>query len=512
MREAARRGRNVRILRPNDSNSSRLVHLPPEISGGGHRSLTEAEWQGFEFFRCHTAHELPGNFHSALWEQLVLQLSRREPAILHAAIAVGAMHRGCQGRSPSLVACRPEIPFALTEYTKALSRLRTRLVGSDDHQDCAEVALVACLLFICLEMLQGNRPGAIAHLRTGLRILAGSSRKVVVYGCQPGLASFSSTSALLDDHLSPVFGRLDYEATMFGEQSPSLSLTYPPRKQGDNPTLYSPQTFSNLSEARRYLDILASSLLYFRGELLNLATTYLKTSNWKTTDWATWHCLQHAHIKMVDLRQRSHLSARLDELKLALSQWFSAFKLLAASGTCKAAIHLEIQHFYLSFLLFTCRTTYEVDCDAYIAEFARIVFLARTFMADNDGPGLPTFTLESGILPSLYLISAKCRDPRIRREAIALLSRADCQEGMWEGPLFARFMEQVVALEEGAVCAATAGDGVEKAGDIPESARFCDVVLAATEEVGYGRLVCGRFDHGTGDGEFMISEKVFWAL
>ena len=282
------------------------------------------------------------------------------------------MHRRCRGQSPSLVACRPEIPFALTEYTKALSRLRCRLAGSEDHLGCAEVALVACLLFICLEMLQGSRPGAIAHLRTGLRILAGCSRWVFVHDAQQRvLASSGSVSNLLDEHLSPVFSRLDYEATMFGERSRSLCLTYPQHGTQDSPTLYS------LSEARRYLDVLASSVLHFRGELLQLAATYLRGSDWKTTDWATWHCLQHAHIKLVDLRQRQHLSARLDELNIALSQWFSAFKSLAADGSYRAAIHLEIQHFYLSFLLFTCRTTQEVDCDAYTADFARIVSLAR---------------------------------------------------------------------------------------------------------------------------------------
>lgn len=204
----------------------------------------------------------------------------------------------------------------------------------------------------------------------------------------------------------------------------------------------------------------------------------------------------------------------MGELNMALTRWFSAFKSLIASGTNKAAIHLEIQHFYLSFLLFTCRTTQEVDCDAYTADFARIVCLAGPFMEDNHNPGMsttPTFTLESGILPSLYLISAKCRDPGIRREAIALLSKSNCQEGMWEGPLFARFMEQVVVLEEGdASGGAGAARGVQNAGDVPEFARLCDVVLAATEEVGYGRLVCGRFDHV--DGEFKISEKIFCAL
>lgn len=58
------------------------------------------------------------------------------------------------------------------------------------------------------------------------------------------------------------------------------------------------------------------------------------------------------------------------------------------------------------------------------------------------------FTLESGIIPSLYLVAMKCRNKKIRHDALALLDRTQRQEGLWEGSLIARFVAVVAKIEE----------------------------------------------------------------
>ncbi len=44
---------------------------------------------------------------------------------------------------------------------------------------------------------------------------------------------------------------------------------------------------------------------------------------------------------------------------------------------------------------------------------------------------LPTFTLESGLIPILYYTSQAAPTPSIRRRAIAVLRRANLREGLW---------------------------------------------------------------------------------
>lgn len=61
------------------------------------------------------------------------------------------------------------------------------------------------------------------------------------------------------------------------------------------------------------------------------------------------------------------------------------------------------------------------------------------------------------LLP-LHLTSLKCRDPQIRRRAIALLLVSPVREGAWDGVMLAKVDEKLMLIEE----------GLEEGGIIPE--------------------------------------------
>ncbi|KAH8424909.1 Zn(II)2Cys6 transcription factor domain-containing protein [Aspergillus melleus] len=54
----------------------------------------------------------------------------------------------------------------------------------------------------------------------------------------------------------------------------------------------------------------------------------------------------------------------------------------------------------------------------------------------------------SGIIPMLYWSSLKCRDPLVRRRALAVLSRGPQQEGLWRKKRFLKVTGMVIDLEE----------------------------------------------------------------
>jgi hypothetical protein len=54
------------------------------------------------------------------------------------------------------------------------------------------------------------------------------------------------------------------------------------------------------------------------------------------------------------------------------------------------------------------------------------------------------------LLP-LHLTALKCRDPQIRRRAIALLLDCPVREGVWDGVMLAEVDEKLNLLEEGGV-------------------------------------------------------------
>jgi hypothetical protein len=173
---------------------------------------------------------------------------------------------------------------------------------------------------------------------------------------------------------------------------------------------------------------------------------------------------------------------------------------------------LEIQHFYTYFLISTCQTTKERYCDSFDDLFKRIVSLASVYLlgptigkSAEQSAHRPIFTLESGIIPSLYLVAMKCRCPQTRRQAISLLYNTSCQEGMWEASLIAQFVERIADLEESRI---DHGNAILEASDVSEKARFCDVLLVESEDPACGKLICARYCHEK-DGDLVVWEELF---
>jgi hypothetical protein len=111
--------------------------------------------------------------------------------------------------------------------------------------------------------------------------------------------------------------------------------------------------------------------------------------------------------------------------------------------------------------------------DRHTGTFRQIVQLSAEILNITDD-GRPSarrgahFTLDPGVVGPLYDVACRCRDPHVRRQAIALLNRFPRQEGMFDGVLAARAAERMVEIEE-------YGLGVvETCEDVPDWARMSD--------------------------------------
>ena len=60
----------------------------------------------------------------------------------------------------------------------------------------------------------------------------------------------------------------------------------------------------------------------------------------------------------------------------------------------------------------------------------------------------PTFTLSPGIILPLHILTTRCRDPHLRRHALALLESCNRKEGQWDSQVCARWGRKVVEREE----------------------------------------------------------------
>jgi hypothetical protein len=132
---------------------------------------SEAERCGFDKFR-HTVGTVLGDalgWHD--WGDIVLQNSENDPALRHAVIALSAMHEEALrtlGEAPSTK--DPQLlSLAYKQYHETIRHLRSQL----QHQPTrsVEANMLACMLLVAFDFMQGDYRAAAVHLSGGVAML-----------------------------------------------------------------------------------------------------------------------------------------------------------------------------------------------------------------------------------------------------------------------------------------------------------------------------------------------------
>jgi hypothetical protein len=110
---------------------------------------TDRERRVFNYFCCRTAPKLSGSLGSPLWDRLLLQATHHQPAIWHAVIALGSLHRHFEENYSN--ANQEDDGFALQQYVRAISFVLVPI--RERGKQAADVALMTCILFTCFEVI-----------------------------------------------------------------------------------------------------------------------------------------------------------------------------------------------------------------------------------------------------------------------------------------------------------------------------------------------------------------------
>ncbi|KAF4631597.1 hypothetical protein G7Y89_g6534 [Cudoniella acicularis] len=402
--------------------------------------LNRSESITFELFRSQTALEMAGVRSSGFWQNVVLPACYSEPAILHASMALAHASRWRQVTRYKSGLGTGDDGMKLNvvnDYNKAIQHLKAHVSG-DGNPSSLRVTLIACVIFIALELSTGRFEQATIHLNEGRKLLHSSTQ---FFTSTPGNPEDETKTLLLaskpqsiEDELVGVFADLDLQSTYFGSERPQLNLSaHKPIESIHPQPLFSfvlPTDFCSIQEASQYLVILTNECLQFVGQKLefschtlqnkipNVHRQYLYTSlkNWRKT--YDRFCLKTSFAEKIDRawKRRSAL--------------------------------MHIQHTWLSVVV---PTSYfeveETDFDPYLKEFAIITDLASSILLEQ---GMPPgrFSLEFGLVPPLSWAILKCRHPQIRRKALHLMKRAG-REGLWEPKLISQLGREYTMLEEG---------------------------------------------------------------
>jgi hypothetical protein len=415
------------------------------------------EQRGFHFFVARTAAEISGYLPSEFWDTLLLQASHADPAIRHAVIALGSLHEiydvhtsRCLENGEAL----DKRHFALQQSSKAISHLSNQL--SMPSPPSGEVVLICCLLFICLESFQGDYAAALVHLNSGLRIL-GSLRRESIDSSKTAMTNFCDRT-VMEKALRPLFMNLDLQASTYLNTRPvNYDLVGVGIETLTAPSI--PTAFINITEAQESLNNNLHWMLHYEHQA-----------------WATLNAAKQTEgadiegITDVILTAQAEHRVQLERWLQTLNAFLSDYSVKLGSRELRGAVVLKIHHITCRVLLEATTYDHETGFDDLTDEFARVVALSETLSkipsAMPEAGLRPSYSFDMGILPSLYYTAVRCRDPIIRRKALALLSASPRREGIWDSLVLAAIVRWVIGEEESDL------DEVTCAEDVPRSVRI----------------------------------------
>lgn len=240
----------------------------------------EDEFSCFRLYCEEVAPQLSFSNHS-VWHRLLLQAGQNQPFIRHAIIAIGALNRSMgqleHSQSPTTGRRSKSISpigsgdpnatrihaFALEHYGKFLQGAKLKL--NLPKEQGRRIAMIACLLVVCIENMQYQYESAMSHAQKGLLLLEDLKSSTPSSGIQDGLSS--PTPGNVEDELVHQFNRMELQVmAMFDARIPSEHRKL--KHEGQLSIKDMPQRFNTIDQARLYLHLIMRRIFHFIGSAL----------------------------------------------------------------------------------------------------------------------------------------------------------------------------------------------------------------------------------------------------
>jgi len=400
----------------------------------------------FQFFRQKTVASTNSLMACRFWDRIVLQICHVEPAVKHAILALSSLHQLSDARSNAELAQKHQ-DYADYHHHKALVAAQ-KLLSSSTAEDIDRV-LIACVVFICYDNVRGNYRTAAIHTHSGRSILAQHRTRLKRLARRNDLAE-----------IEQLFGRLDISAITFSEQGSKYAYRIDDFFSS-SPKLV-PDDFTTIDEARAPL-----------------------------VDHVRWTLLLGGELHEAERADNVDYLVALDQQRVMvithLQQWLEHFESIVAKepyASRSLISTLRLWHASAQLQLATIYEDSEMRFDAFHDIFACIVEYAEAILALlAKQEERYTFSFDLGISIPLFMVAQRCRDPHLRRRAIALMRTESRQEGAWESVGAADVVERWMLAEEAGLLS------VQCAADVPEGNRMETMEVAVNTDKGTARVV-----------------------
>ena len=402
-----------------------LPHTKPILS----LAETTEETCYFEWFKFRTITKLRGLFTSTYWDTFLLQASSNEPAVWHAVLALSSAHkRECFDGQSNIGNGTPldgYEKFMLSQYSKAIGSLTKSPLSPKANSDI-RIALVTCVVFICLELLLGRYQTAQVHLENGLKLLD----ELEVTGSARSRNS-------MDDSIMETFSRIYSHVQLLIRpfQKPRICL---PISDIECPT----PMFQSIVQARQHLQHLFSRMFYL-------------------TEQARHHGLPlRAEVSLELLDHQKQIRARLTSWQHTYKGSRAIFLTQMPERGAFAYEMLHLYHLMATIVAHACLSPskewiYDAHTNDFVTMLMKAINIRQIF--PSISAALHGFnidkskaTMDMGWIPPLYFVATKCRIHRVRLQAIKLLQSTGPlhREGIWDAGIAACVAKKVMEIEE----------------------------------------------------------------
>ena len=433
----------------------------------------------FQLFQTQTASELSGFFDHVFWTRSVLQECYSETPIRHAVIALGALYKTlektCESPPGSPSADHDPVDNANKHWDIAIKKYSHVCLelSSPNPQIANRTRLMGSVLLACFDSFVGHHQQAIGQIQTGLSLLE-------ELRAERRRSFMSRPEEPVEEELIQMFTRLAIQAKSYDmafhfphpyvirlnqtDRSDPLSPTSGPASPVAPNHDPIPKRFASSHEARLAWDALVERIFKFTEAMFNY--------------------MSNGPMGVLP----SSLNQNGAVFKDQIDAWSEAYKPILdgrmAFGVTdqeKAAIAaLKMAQIMSKVLLSMTFSSSEMQFDAFTPDFKFIVDLALEVVGDeekraaakrcpdpnfcphhadswtdmfgrHENPARhikPSFSADLGIVPPLFVVATKCRDPVVRRQAIRVLKGSARREGMWDSELAARIGMWIASIEE----------------------------------------------------------------
>jgi hypothetical protein len=401
------------------------------------------ESRAMEFFCYRAAHRISSFADPTFWLRVVGQLGS-EPSIRKSIVACSVVYEKAESGSPAEAYANDRM--ILIFYNKAIRSL------TSPNRIPIHVALIACVLFICLEFLRGNIRGSIIHSRSGLKLIQ-DMRKQGNFEQPTG--SDSDGSDIVEE-LEPIFSRLSLQSTLFGKFASQESISTPEDSYRPAAELFdSMHVVRNVEfDLDTPTSLVKSDDVFTSVEQAKLEL-FLFFHDAHGFGVKTFAAKYQMEITKDQRREHAAITDKFQKWRKAFARFLERNQQSLSPPELTAAKVLQVYSRSSYVWIASCLEPTETTCDRFKAEFEDIVNLSEEIIKDyfssepHDSSRI--FVSNLSIIPPLHLTSWKCRWPTLRRRAIRLLSSRHWREGLFDSYRSARCFERVAQIEESAV-------------------------------------------------------------